>query len=51
MNENGKDGPWSFLYAFFVTDASAGQKEGNELTLSWVGRGGEHYFLQYTQFA
>jgi hypothetical protein len=24
MNENGKVGPWSFLYAFFVTNASAG---------------------------
>jgi hypothetical protein len=32
MNENGKVGPWSFLYAFIVTNASAGQKEGNELS-------------------
>jgi hypothetical protein len=23
MNENGEVGPWSFLYAFFVTNASA----------------------------
>jgi hypothetical protein len=36
MNEKG---PWSFLYAFFVANASAGQKEGNELTLSLVGGG------------